>query len=315
MKWDSSSQAAAQAFVQKAAERIPQQETSNQKQFGVLMKQMREKLERRGDEILVDAWGNGEKFKKYLSVLCRFSMTKPGNTLGEGVFNAALIYRQMPTAKCLKTFDQWAAKGEHIRKGSSSIDILVPRTVERYGQQATYYNATKVFDVSQTTCRQEGRPSPELNDLDALRSVSNSRLFDILVREDLPDGLEAAYIPKINEVWVQDGLNAQETRAALLRETAHYFFSQASGYERSPQTNFEAYTSAYLVSTYFGLDTREDLMPLPKEAFPDTVKTGAEIRESVSSALRTSRAMCETMEMTLEKLGTQLYTQTEEVIR
>ena len=315
MKWDSSSQAAAQAYVKKAAEKSPQYESTTQKQFGVWMKQMREKLESRGDEILAGAWGNGEAFKKYLSVLCRFSMAQQGNTLGEGVTNAALIYGQMPAAKRLQTFDQWAAMGEHIKKGSTGIDILVPRVAERNGQPVTYYNATKVFDVSQTTYRQENSPLYEVDDLDVIRSVSNSRLFDILVREDLPDGLEAAYIPKINELWVQDGLNAREIRAALLRETAHYFFSQASEYERSPQTNFEAYTSAYLVSTYFGLDTGEDLMPLPKEAFPTTVKTGVEIRESVSSALNTSMRMCETMEMTLEKLGTLLYTQNEEVSR
>lgn len=315
MKWDSSSQAAAQAFVQKAAENSSVYKESSQKQYGQMMKEKRKSLETRGDAILTEAWGNGEAFRNYLSVLCRFSMVQPGNTLGEGVTNAALIYGQMPFAKCLKTFDQWTAMGEHIKKGSAGIDILVPNVVERNGQPVTYYNPAKVFDVSQTTYHLKSNPLYEVDDLDVIRSVSNSRLFDILVREDLPDGLEAAYIPKINELWVQDGLNARETRAALFRETAHFYFSQTSEYERTPQRNFEAYASAYLVSAYFELDTGEDLMPLPKEAFPATVKTGAEIRESVSSALNTSKMMSETMELTLEKLGAQLYTQNEEVSR
>lgn len=315
LKWDSSSQAAAQAYVQKAAEHASQHEVSTQKQFGAWMKQMREKLENQSDSIIVETWANGPEFKKFLSVLCRFSLAQPGGTLGAGVFNAALIYNQMPSAKCLKTFDQWAAMGEHIKKGSNSIDILVPRVVERNGQQVTYHNATKVFDVSQTTCRQEDRPLLSVDDLDIIRSISNSRLFNILVREDLPDGLEAAYIPKINEVWIQDGLNSQETRAALLRETAHYFFTQASEYTRSPQANFEAYMAAYLVSTYFGLDTGDQLMPLPKEAFPPSVKTGAEMRESVACALNTSRRMCDTMELTLEKLGARLFPSHEEMSR
>ena len=315
MKWDSSSQAAAQAYVKKAAQKSSAFEVTSQKEYGHWMNEQRKNLENRGEKILADIWENGEEFKKYLSVLCRFSMIRLGDTLGEGVTNAALIYGQMPTARCLKTFEQWVGMGEHIKKGSASINILVPRVVERNGQPVTYYNPARVFDVSQTTYRLEDRLPYEVDDLDVVRSVSNSRLFDILVREDLPDGLEAAYIPNINELWVQDGLNARETRTALLRETAHFYFSQASEYDRTPQANFEAYTSAYLVSTYFGLDTGDDLMPLPKEAFPVTVKTGTDIRESISSALNTSKMMCETMEMTLEKLGALLYTQHEEVSR
>lgn len=315
MKWDSSSQAAAQAYVQKAAEKSSVYKESSQKQYGHWMNEKRKIFETRGDEILAGIWGNGEAFKKFLSVLCTFSMVQPGNTLGEGVTNAALIYDQMPTAKCLKTFEQWVGMGERIKKGSACINILVPHVVKRNGQPVSYYNPAQVFDVSQTTYHLKNNPPYEIDDMDAIRSVSNSRLFDILVREDLPDGLEAAYIPKINELWVQDGLNVRETRAALLRETAHFYFSQASEYDRSPQTNFEAYTSAYLVSTYFDLDTGDDLMPFPKEAFPATVKTVAEIKESVVSALNTTKTMCETMEMTLEKLGVQLYTQNEEVSR
>ena len=232
--------------------------------------------------------------------------------MGEGIINSALIYDQMPGAKCLKTFDQWTDLGERIKKGSRSINLLVRRDKAENGRRTTYYNAAKVFDVSQTTCQYHDT-RPMLDELDVLRSISNSRLFDILVREDLPDGLEAAYIPKINEVWVLDGLNTQETRVALLRETAHYFLSKdAPSYVRSPEANFEAYTGAYLVSHFFGLDTSQKLMPFPKEAFPSLEKA-SDIRGLVASALDVSQRMCETMERTLEKLGTQLYSQNEEI--
>lgn len=314
MKWDKSSQANAQAYVEKAAENAPQYEASSKKAFGERMKEWRQQLTQRGDDILANLWGQGQEFASFLSVLSRFNLSQPEGTVGEGVTNGALIYDQMPTAKCLKTFDQWADLGARIKKGSHSINLLVRRDKVENARRTTYYNAAKVFDVAQTTFQYHDT-QPMLDELDVLRSISNSRLFDILVREDLPDGLEAAYIPKINEVWVLDGLNTQETRVALLRETAHYFLSKdAPSYVRSPEANFEAYTSAYLISQYFGLDTSKELMPFPEEAFPPLEKA-TDIRGLVASALDVSQRMCETMERTLEKLGTQLYRQNEEIDR
>ena len=314
MKWDKSSQANAQAYVEKAAENVPQYEASSKKAFGERMKEWRQQLIQQGDTILGALWGNGEKYAGFLSVLSQFNLNQPEGSVGEGVTNGALIYNQLPMAKCLKTFDQWADMGERIKKGSHSINLLVRRDKVEDGRRTTYYNAAKVFDVAQTTFQYHDT-QPMLDELDVLRSISNSRLFDILVREDLPDGLEAAYIPKINEVWVLDGLNTQETRVALLRETAHYFLSKdAPSYVRSPEANFEAYTSAYLISQYFGLDTSKELMPFPEEAFPPLEKA-TDIRGLVASALDVSQRMCETMERTLEKLGTQLYHQNEEIDR
>ena len=127
MKWDKSSQANAQAYVEKAAENAPQYEASSKKAFGERMKEWRQQLIQQGDTILGALWGNGEKYAGFLTVLSQFNLIQPEGSVGEGITNSALIYDQMPGAKCLKTFDQWTDLGERIKKGSRSINLSPSR--------------------------------------------------------------------------------------------------------------------------------------------------------------------------------------------
>ncbi len=109
---------------------------------------------------------------------------------------------------------------------------------------------------------------------------------DKLTQLELPDGVDAAYIPQINEVWVRDGLNAPDTTVAMLTEFAHYQLAQAKDYTRSPESVFVACSTAYVLAEHYGLDTKE--MNFPQEAFPPLKETGA-IKEVLSAVASVSK--------------------------
>ena len=92
----------------------------------------------------------GELFKTYLDVQAHFDRYS--------VSNAILIAAQMPEATKLMDFDDWKKAGVSIKKGESAITILkAGKEFERPDHSVgVYYNAAKVFDISQTTSRMKG---------------------------------------------------------------------------------------------------------------------------------------------------------------
>ena len=215
---------------------------------------------------------------------------------GKGIVNAALVYAQRPDARRLLTFDEWSRKGVRIKKGSQGINIFIPSTGEKAGKRTTFFNPTKVWDVEQTTA--QFRPVRiELTDLEVATCILNAMDFNVDINDELPDGVDACYIPGTNEVRIRDGQSQEAVRTSLLIECGHYLLAKSKDYVRSPETNFVAYTSAYLLSLHFGLG----MEPPPQEAFPPTIDSPGKIKEILASTLSVSTRVCASMEKVLDK--------------
>ena len=117
--------------------------------------------------------------------------------------------------------------------------------------------------------------------------------------EKLPDGVDACYIPRLNEVRVRDGQSQEAMRESLLIEFGHSQLAKSKGYVRSPEANFVAYTSAYLISQHFRLE----MEPPPQEAFPASVDSPGKIKEILSSVVSVSTKVCSSIERAMEKEG------------
>ncbi len=77
----------------------------------------------------------------------------------------------------------------------------------------------------------------------------------LAISDQLPQGVEAQYVPKQRTIYVRNGMNETATICAIAREQAHAGFDTAGmGYYRQAYAA-QAYCAAYVTAQKFGLDT------------------------------------------------------------
>lgn len=298
MNWNFAVQNDLAAFIDEAERNTPPRNDASKKvSFAEKMKQRRKDLSEISNSVFAKVWGNEPEFQKFLTVVEHLNISSVEDSHGRGIVNAALVYAQRPEARRLLTFEEWSKKGVRIKKGSQGIDIFIPATSEKDGKRTTFFNPTRVYDVEQTTAQFKAPVFPEVSDHDVIGTIAFGEFFSIEYSEKLPDGVDACYIPRLNEVRVRDGQSQEAMRESLLIEFGHSQLAKSKGYVRSPEANFVAYTSAYLISQHFRLE----MEPPPQEAFPASVDSPGKIKEILSSVVSVSTKVCSSIERAMEK--------------
>ena len=73
--------------------------------------------------------------------------------------------------------------------------------------------------------------------------------------DQLPQGVQAQYVPKQRTIYVRNGMDEMATLCAIAREQAHASFDAVgTGYYRQAYAA-QSYCAAYVVAQKFGLDT------------------------------------------------------------
>ena len=108
-----------------------------------------------------------EKFKAYLDVQSRMDRYTANNAL--------LMYKQFPQASQIKEFDDWAAEGVKVNKGSKTFIILDPyEYTKKDGTIGIDFNLKRVLDVSQTNGK---RPAAPTANRDPRKLSMNSEVY------------------------------------------------------------------------------------------------------------------------------------------
>ena len=77
----------------------------------------------------------------------------------------------------------------------------------------------------------------------------------LAISDQLPQGVQAQYVPKQRTIYVRNGMDETATICAIAREQAHASFDAVgSGYYRQAFAA-QSYCAAYVVAQKFGLDT------------------------------------------------------------
>ncbi|MDE6817452.1 hypothetical protein D5272_13395 [bacterium D16-76] len=263
-------------------------------QFINNQKQLREQTGKLTADTVERVWGDMEEFPRLLDVAERFNLAS--GTLGGGSANALLIYAQCPHATRLGSFEDWKKEQAYIRKGEKGLRIYVrspgkedPKT----HRTKYYYNVEHRFDISQTNAHLQTEDVSWTEPLDIIRAIAKTASFGIQYDPEIPDGVNAAYIPELNEVRVRDGQDAEQMCISLLTEFCHYEQHKLMGktYERNPNTNFVALCGGYVLARRFGVSTENVLFQ--REVFPEIPgenmqeKCGA-VRDLLSRIIRAS---------------------------
>lgn len=202
-------------------------------------------------------------WKDYLCVMSRFHSYSCRNSL--------LIYLQKPDATMVAGYHVWNTQFHRsVRKGEKAIRILAPmkrKSVEADEEEGIYritgFKAACVFDISQT----EGDPVPVnlcenlqggIEDyplfIEALLLASPVHVFF----EKTQQGVNGFYRPLDEEIVINTGMSQTQTVKTLLHEIAHALLHKENrSCERSERIRreVEAESTAFVVSSYFGIDT------------------------------------------------------------
>ncbi|RSI82445.1 hypothetical protein D8855_05230 [Streptococcus mitis] len=219
---------------------------------------------------------DSDKYKDYLT-----KMSQLNNYSNR---NLRLILAQNPEARQVASFKQWKENfGRYVKKGEKALRIFKPMTkikkdennqpiLDKNGKPETviFFGLVPVFDVSQT----EGKEMPkaaevkeQLTDLEyanlyrALMAIAKEN--DVSVRfEEMENSKHGYYsVPENQIVLRSNEMNKAQIIKTFLHEMAHAELHHADNPQKENLTRstaeLQAESVAYVVSSYYGIDTSE----------------------------------------------------------
>ena len=115
------------------------------------------------------------------------------------------------------------------------------------------YTIGKGYDVAETSGKPtEERPKQDIQTL--LSSVLKNQEIRLQVADQLPDGVQAQYIPKQRTIYIRNGMSEVTTFHAVSRELSCARLDQHDGSYKRNKVNAQAYCATYVVGKYYGID-------------------------------------------------------------
>ena len=223
--------------------------------------------------------GRGD-MKAYLDVQSRFPF--------HSARNAILIGEQCPDAQRVGGYKEWASQGIEILEEEKRLPIIILEPGKAYrredGSVGQNFFAKEVFDVYQTTARDEAQPQVNYDERLLLKGLIASSPAPIHATEELPQGQGALYAPEQNAILVKKGMDAPDIFRCVSLEVANVQLARnREGYSREAE-GYKAYAVSYMLCKRYGVDAQEyDISRL------DGVLQGQDPKEVVPAALTDMR--------------------------
>lgn len=198
---------------------------------------------------------DGQAFQQYLDVQSRFDRYTANNAL--------LIMAQNPDAQKIGDYGYWRDQGAYVKRQERNNPILIMEPGKEYeredGSTGTYYNAKKVYDISQTTAGDKiQQTQTEITDTQLVRAVVNNPPVAIVAADpdQMPEDKGALFEPEESCIYVRKGMSAQEIFRSVTPELALAEFADGDkNYDRNEDA-FHAYCASYLLCKKYGVDTQ-----------------------------------------------------------
>lgn len=197
---------------------------------------------------------DGNVFREYLNIQSRFDRYTANNAL--------LIMAQKPDARKLGDYGYWRDQGYYVKRQEKASPILIMEPGKEYtredGSVGTYYNAKKLYDITQTTWREKVQPQVNRDESQLIRALVSSPPVNIIPTEpdQMPDGRGALFIPEESCIYVKKGMDASDIFRSL---TPELILADIAGgdkaFDRGSHT-FYAYCATYIVCEKYGVDTK-----------------------------------------------------------
>lgn len=202
--------------------------------------------------------------------------------------NALLIETKCPHAERIHDEKGWKDMGVTVLEEEKRLPIIILEPGKAYrredGSVGQNFYAKEVYDISQTTARDEAQPQVSYDDRLLLKGLIASSPVPIRAVEELPQGRGAVYDPEQNAILVKKGMDAPDIFRCVSLEAANVQLAQShEGYSREAE-GYKAYAVSYMLCQRYGVDVKGyDISRL------DGVLQGQDPREEVPAALTDMR--------------------------
>ena len=204
------------------------------------------------EQVTAQVATDGQMLQNYLDVQSTFDRY--------AVNNALLILAQRPDSQKLGDYGYWRDHGTYVKRMERQNPVLIlepGKTYEREdGSIGTYYNAKKLYDISQTTMNDKSIEEVSYDERSLIRALVSNPPANIVVAEpdQMPDNKGAYFEPEENCIYVRKGMDAQEIFQSLVPELVFARYAEDNpDYDRSEDA-FHAYCATYMLSKKYGMD-------------------------------------------------------------
>lgn len=227
---------------------IPKEEEGrlSKEEYAAQKKQEREELWAEVDAKAQDVFKDGESLKGFLDFVAQCRPQKTANLL--------LLYSQNPEIRQVKTFEKWKEEGRTIKSGVHGYRFIASQEYEKDGVTEQGYTIRRVYDVSQVRMKQPEPAEPKSMD-ELMEALLRDNKVNVQVADNLPDNVQAQYIPKQRTVYVRNGMDDTVTFHAINRELACAALDRHDGSYSRAGVSAQAYCAAYVVAQKYGVDT------------------------------------------------------------
>ena len=204
------------------------------------------------EQVTAQVATNGQMLQNYLDVQSTFDRY--------AVNNALLILAQRPDSQKLGDYGYWRNHGTYVKRMERQNPVLIlepGKTYEREdGSIGTYYNAKKLYDISQTTMNDKSMEEVSYDERSLIRaSVSNPPANIVVAEPDqMPDNKGAYFEPEENCIYVRKGMDAQEIFQSLVPELVFAGYAEGNPHYDRSEDAFHAYCATYMLSKKYGMD-------------------------------------------------------------
>ena len=270
---------------QPQAEAAPQKQKSQKERPKRQWWQVKEEKHRKEayatlDKIFGEFSEGTGSMEAYLDVQSRFPF--------HSARNALLIEAKCPHAERIYDEKRWKDMGVTVLEEEKRLPIIILEPGKAYrredGSVGQNFYAKEVYDISQTTARDEAQPQVSYDDRLLLKGLIASSPVPIRAVEELPQGRGAVYDPEQNAILVKKGMDAPDIFRCVSLEAANVQLAQShEGYSREAE-GYKAYAVSYMLCQRYGVDVKGyDISRL------DGVLQGQDPREEVPAALTDMR--------------------------
>ena len=168
------------------------------------------------EQVTAQVATDGKMLQKYLDVQSTFDRYTTNNAL--------LILAQRPDAQKLGDYGYWRDHGFYLKRMERQNPVLILEPGKTYkredGTVGNYYNAKKLYDISQTTMSDTTIQKSEYEEHDLIRALVSTPPVNIVAAEpeQMPDEKGAFFKPEEGCIYVRKGMSAQEIFQNLVPE-------------------------------------------------------------------------------------------------
>ena len=207
-------------MIQNPVEDQNSEQKLSKEEYAALKKQEREETWMQIDGQAQSVFKDGASLQKFLDFMTgQYNMPKVPNLL--------LLYSQNPEVKLVK--------------------------YEKDGEMRSGYAISKGYDITQTKGRPlEERPQRDIHTL--LEAVLKNQNIRLQIADNLPDKIQAQYIPNQRTIYIRNGMSEITTFHAINRELACAALDQHDGNYARNRVNAQAFCATYILGKRYGVD-------------------------------------------------------------